>query len=343
MLPSAQCSHSKSRRRRSLVERVHGAGYVGNDYGAIARRSWCKRALATATMRVRDSGSRTTTSRKGRLISVRHALAVFLLSASALSCSFFPAVHKVPLSFSVHVHNDLGPVVGLKLQVTKFKTEEFLKLTDEQQRTARPEQFVEVIAESVTNASGLAAFNLTTPGNFTFAPNHPASHLDWVGIDVAADATPSSPGGMQLSPDVEPTFELEWPVSSILKTKQLRGNLSDGLMSSRSSPLKRASLSVRELVSYTEVAKMTSTDIGSFQFDRLPRGLYFLQINGSAAKDSDQIRGDVAVYVGADSQRDGFSVATSYSSCGLSYDLEENKGRYAPQACFKGGKPVPCE
>jgi hypothetical protein len=69
---------------------------------------------------------------------VRQALAVILFSISAFSCSLFPPVHRVPLSFSVHVHNEFGPVVGLNLQITKFKTDEFLSLTDEQQRTANP-------------------------------------------------------------------------------------------------------------------------------------------------------------------------------------------------------------
>jgi len=272
---------------------------------------------------------------------MRHALAVFLLSVCALSCSFLPPVHKVPLSFSVHVHNDVGPVVGVKLRVMRFKTSEFLKLTRKQQRIANPDQFVEVIAESVTNGSGMANFNLTASGNFSLAPNHPASQLDWIELEVAPDVVPTSPG-MQASKDIE-SVELQWPAATILKTRQLRGNLSGGPLASPRSPLKRTSLSVRELVSYAEIAKMTTTDSGSFQFDNVPSGLYFLRINGSAGKDSYQLRGDIPVYVGPDSQRDELPVATGYSDCGLSYDLEENEGRYKPQACFKDGKPVPCE
>jgi hypothetical protein len=266
-------------------------------------------------------------------------LAVILFSVSALGCSFFPSVHKVPLSFSVHVHNDLGPVVGLNLQITKFKTGEFLSLTDEQQSTADPERFVEVIAEAATDTSGLARFNLTAPGNFTLAPKHPASHLDWVELDVVADVTPAIQGNA----GIESAVELQWPSTAILRTRHLRGSLNDGLMSSRSAPLKQASLSVRELVSYIEVAKLTTSDTGSFQFDNLPEGLYFLQINGGTSKDSHPPRGDISVYVSADNKGDGISVATNYSSCGLSYDLAENKARYKPVACFKGGKPVPCK
>lgn len=261
---------------------------------------------------------------------MRHLVAVLLLSASALSCSFFPPVQKVPLSFSVHVKNDLGSVVGLKLRVTGFKTDEFLKLTDEQQSTANPEQFVVVIAESITDTSGVAHFNLTTPGNFTLEPNHPAGGLNSVVLDVVPDTPPA-------------TVEFQWPASAILRTRQLRGHLSDGLMSSRSAPIRRVDLSVRELISYTEIAASATSDSGSFEFDSLPNGIYFLRVNGGADKRPNQLRGNIAVYIGGDSPRDTLSVVTNYSSCGLSYDLEENKARYKPQACFKGGKPIPCK
>jgi hypothetical protein len=196
-----------------------------------------------------------------------------------------------------------------------------------------------VIAESATDASGLARFNLTAPGGFTLAPKHPANHLDWVELDVVADVTPATQG----NESIESAVELKWPSTAILKTRQLRGSLSDGLMSSRGSPLKQASLSVRELVSYVEVAKLTTSDTGSFQFDNLPEGLYFLQISGGTGKDSHTPGGDISVYISADNKRNGISVATTSSSCGLSYDLEENKARYKPVACFKAGKPVPCK
>jgi hypothetical protein len=264
---------------------------------------------------------------------LKQALAVFALSLASLGCSFFPPEYRVPLSFSVRVTNGHGPVVGLELRVTRFKTDEFSKLSSEQQRVAKPDRFVELIAESLTDGHGEAHFNLRRSGHFDLQPDHPASSLDWVGLDVAADAAPN-------------TVKLKWPTSAILQTKQLHGRITDGLMSSSSAPLKKVNLSLHTLVSFTEVATTTTKDDGSFQFDDVPSGVYFLRMlpkEDAANGDSNQPQGDIAIYVGKDSSRESLSIATSYSSCGLSYDLEENKARYRPKACFKGGEPVTCD
>lgn len=264
-------------------------------------------------------------ARVSRSLGLWQGFAVLAFSIASLGCSFFPPEYTVPLSFSVRVANAHGPVVGLKLRVTNFKSEEFSRLSSEQQRSAKPDQFVEVIGEASTDDSGEAHFNLSTPGHFTLEPDHPASRLDWVGLDVIAKGKRN-------------TVRLDWPTSAILDTKQLRGRISSGLMSSRSSPLQQKALSLHTLVEFKEIAATITDDDGSFRFDGVPQGVYFLHVGTS-----ETVHGDIPVYIGAETSRDSLAIATEYSSCGLSYDLEENKNKYKPEACFKGGVPVICD
>ncbi len=255
-------------------------------------------------------------------------MSVVILSAGALACSFLPPVHKVSRSFSVHVKNDIGPVSGLTLKVSRFKTEEFEKLSDEQQRSADPKNFEEVIAESITDGTGTAPFDLHRTGAFTLSPESPASQLDWVGLDVSDQPGP-------------PVVELQWPAVAILKTVHLRGKLAKGLFSSRSTPLKNNALALHTFVDYREVAATTTGDDGAFDFRGVAPGLYFLQLLATAEKDKPE--GNIAVYVAPDNSRDSLMISMVNTSCGLSYDLEENKDRYRPEECFKGGKAVQCD
>src|SRR5262245_20356546 len=117
---------------------------------------------------------------KLRIQVFKQVVALFCLSLPSFGCSFFPPVYKVPQSFSVHVKNDMGPVTGLKLRVLRFRVEEFEKLSNAQQRVSDPKKFVEVIAESVTDATGTAQFNVARTGQFTLEPEHEASQLDGV-------------------------------------------------------------------------------------------------------------------------------------------------------------------
>jgi hypothetical protein len=89
---------------------------------------------------------------------------------------------------------------------------------------------------------------------------------------------------------------------------------------------------------------MTKAD-GSFQFINVPAGLYFLHLGPDKPVNGfgNLVYGDIAVSVANDSRQSSLSIATDFSSCGLSYDLAENKAKYRPQACFKGGHPIPCE
>jgi len=232
------------------------------------------------------------------------------------------------------VKNEVGQIAGLKLKVSRFKSDEFMKLSDEQRRSADPNSFEETIAESITDNAGMAQFNLDRTGAFTLSPESPASQLDWVELNVSDQ--PPSPS---------PLVELQWPSVAILRATQLRGKLANGLFSSRSTPLKNNTLRLHTLVDYREVATITTGDDGSFGFDAVAPGLYFMQILATPEKTDDLYRphGNIAVYVSPENSRDSLMISTANTSCGLSYDLEENKARYKPEACFKGGKPVECD
>lgn len=265
---------------------------------------------------------------------MRRFILVLVAGTSAFACSFFPPVHKVSRSFAVHVSNDVGPVVGLKLKVSRFKYDEFKKLTHEQQRTADPGTFEEVFAESVTDSSGTAQFKLDRTGAFTLSPVSPASQLDWVELDVSD--RPSS---------LSSSVQLRWPSYMILRTTQLRGKLMRGLYSSRSVPLEDNTLKLHTLTDYRDLATTQTGHNGEFEFKNVAPGLYLMQIIATGRKTDDfyKSEGNIAVFVSPDARRDALPISTANTSCGLSYDLEENKARYKPEECFKGGKPVPCD
>jgi hypothetical protein len=254
------------------------------------------------------------------------------MSITAFGCMTNTPQYTVPPSFSIHVSNDHGAVVGLKLRVTRFKTRaEVSKLTREE-RGANLEQLVETIAESITDNSGDAYFNLVTTGHFNVHAHHPAGQLG-IAINVENDAKPVA-------------VNLIWPGSFILST-QLQGRIADGLMISRNVPLKRVAITLHDLVSFDQIGATETADDGSFLFPDVPEGLYFLRVlekgpkvtaYGSFAPD-----GDIAISISKDAPRDHLSILVSMTDCGLFYDLEENRHRYDAEACFLGDKEVSCD
>jgi hypothetical protein len=263
---------------------------------------------------------------------VKHVLLVLLCSFSALACVEVPLRYTVPLSFPIHVSNRHGAVVGLKLRITRFKTDEFLRLSAEQQRKAKPEQFVEVVAESTTDNGGEARFTLSTAGDFDVQPDYPGTDAFLVAIHVLDNAKPA-------------TVSVEWP-TPILEARKLHGQLSEGLMSSAEFTPLKAKLSLRQLVSFDEVSATTSGDDGWFQFADVPSGLYFVRVEGTEGSTGSRPisrRGDIPIFVGQDAAHETLSIGVSFTDCGLAYDLEENAPRYKPEACFKDGQPVQCD
>ncbi len=264
---------------------------------------------------------------------MRHVLTVLGMLLSAFGCMYNTPQYTVPPSFSIHVSNDHGDVVGLKLRVTRFKRAEFSKLSRAEQRGANLERFVEIIAESITDRTGDAYFNLATTGHFNVQPDHPANGRE-IAINVQNDAKLVA-------------LKLIWPTPFILQSTQLQGRIADGLLISRNVPLNRVAITLHDLVSFDQIETTETADDGSFRFPDVPAGLYFLHMgekgpkvtaDGSFAPD-----GDIAISIRKDAPRDRLSILVSMTDCGLSYDLEENKHRYDAEACFLGDKEVSCD
>jgi len=263
----------------------------------------------------------------------RLAFVLMAMVASAFACTRLATVMAVPRSFSVHLSNELGPVVGLKVKVVRLKWEEFNKLSTAQVRyLSDTTRFEQVVGESPTDERGIAHFSLDKTASFTLMVDSPADQLGWIELRVS-DQPESSP------------VEVKWPSNLILKTTRLHGKITDGLFSSRSAPLRGHGLMLHTLIGYRAVAATVTDEDGAFDFNTVPPGFYFLQILPTSAKADDpyEPEGNIVVYVAAESPRDVLKISTVYTSCGLSYDLEENKARYKPTAYFKADKQVKCE
>lgn len=266
---------------------------------------------------------------------MKRVLAVLLLSFASLGCVYFLPDYTVTPSFTVHVSNRYGPVVGLLLRATRPKDVDLSGLIPEELRARLTNEQVVRIEEATTDANGDAHFHLDRLGHWYLGPETPAANaLDAVNIYV--DPSFSS----------EPV-SLRWPRSSILDSKQLHGQLSDGLETSRYRPLKQTTLILHSFVTLAEIAATKTGDDGSYQFDGVPTGLYFLGINSKEESTStiypQYPKGYIPVFIGVDSPREQLSIVTESTDCGLLYDLEENLFMHKPMACFQGAKPVPCE
>jgi hypothetical protein len=100
------------------------------------------------------------------------------------------------------------------------------------------------------------------------------------------------------------------------------------------------SLGFEIAVGTQEVADSTTGDDGAFDFKAIAPGLYFLQIVPKTGKDFHfyKAEGNIAVYVSPDSSRDSLMIRKVNTSCGLSYDLDENKAHYRKLALGAASK-----
>jgi hypothetical protein len=71
---------------------------------------------------------------------MRVVASIFILTATVVACMFDPPLYKVSRSFSVHVKNEIGPVAGLKIKVSRFKTDD-LKADFRRAAFCRPKRF----------------------------------------------------------------------------------------------------------------------------------------------------------------------------------------------------------
>jgi hypothetical protein len=207
-----------------------------------------------------------------------------LLTIPAYACAVLSMPIRVQPTFSVHVYNDLGPVVGLKLKLVTLGDEKPL-------------------AEATTNDSGIADFQLDKylrGSDLFLQPEHHVMGWQWPELYIETDSAKSS-------------IDIRWP-SRVLRSRTLRGTIQI-----LGSPLIGARLSIRSLVSYEEIAKAVTDEKGAFQFGRIKPGLYYLQVNGKYESNPRGPQGDIAVFVGGAETNEVLTITTSYSDCGLEY------------------------
>lgn len=218
---------------------------------------------------------------------------LLLSTTPAHSCVFSATPIKVEPTFSVHVFNDLGPVEGLKIKIVRIGSR-------------RP------LTEATTNNKGIAAFQLDKQlrgGRLFLQPEHTVMGWQWPELDIVADTSKAS-------------IEIQWP-SRILRITNLHGTIQvqDLAYPPHLSPLAHASLSLRSLVPYQEIATTVTDEKGVFQFTGTKMGLYYLQVNGKSKSDSTVPQGDIPVFIGGSEANEGLSITTRYSDCGLEYQL----------------------
>jgi hypothetical protein len=186
---------------------------------------------------------------------------------------------------------------------------------------------------AVADENGNAEFALDRTGRFWMSPEGTVGGWTQIELEVSDKAGLS-------------TVEMTWPGQGkwhpILQTAHLRGHITTGLSSSHSIPLQDNPLILRAALDYTPIATTRTKKDGSFEFADVAPGLYFVQIVSTPEQGRWALRGDIPLYV-ATTARETLAISTEFTSCGLNYDLEENKSRHQPVACSKGGKLVPCE
>ena len=195
-------------------------------------------------------------------------------------------------TFSVHVYNDLGPVEGLKLKLVTLGDESPL-------------------VEATTDDKGIAVFQLQKylrGSDLFLQPEHNVMGWQWPELYIETSATKSS-------------IEISWP-SKVLRSRKLLGTIQIQDVSNPSHviPLIRASLSIRSVVSYQEIATAMTDEKGAFQFGGIEPGLYYLQVNGKYPR---LPHGDIAIFIGRAEATEGLSIITRYSDCGLEYQSEK--------------------
>lgn len=240
--------------------------------------------------------------------SMRPVLLTLLLAIPCFGCARGEVLVKTSPAFTVHITNSYGPVEGLRLLVTT--------------------EFGDEVTSSVTDTTGTARFQLDKEGSFLLTTDHPGAGIGDVLLDVSG-----------ASQSAEAAFQ--WPETPILTTALLRGRIADGLMTAKSTPLAGATLTLLEMVSLRQIGSTTAAEDGSFHFGGVPAGFYFLRVKAKNGGINDPY-GDIPIRVDEKATRDSLSLAVAQSDCGLSYDLEENKAKWKPTVCFRGGQTVPC-
>ena len=260
---------------------------------------------------------------------MRLVLTLLFLASTASACARGElAGPKIPPTFTVKVVNEYGPVAGLRVEVTHFRSEDYAKATtpppkrpldattDEIERVVNnpPRQthtrvsekaFTELIAVSTTDQKGIANFSLKVEGEFYLSVGN-AAFTDGVTIQVSKDAT-SGP------------LTFEWP-QKITELSALQGTFLRGWAgSSYTTPLAEATLTLVEMISLRRVGSITTTEAGSFHFNNVPPGKYFLQVKAKDGGINDP-DGSIPVVVKSTALRHSLDLTVAQTDCGLLYD-----------------------
>lgn len=237
------------------------------------------------------------------LLALLFGLGASLSAISAYDCAVGSTTTRVQRSFSVHVYNDLGPVVGLKLKLATIRD-------------------VTPLAEAITDDSGVANFQLDKGlrgSDLFLQPEHPVVGWQWPELYIENDEAKSSTE----IPWPKSSIEIRWP-SRVLRSRNLRGTIQTHFADpSKLFPLTRAGLTVRSLVPYERIATALTDEKGAFQFATIKPGLYYLQVNEKHKNDPRVPQGDIAVFIGSAEANEDLSIITSHSDCGLDYQSGE--------------------
>jgi hypothetical protein len=220
------------------------------------------------------------------------ALALCSLAPHCLACACMtvtPAdqvVHFGP-SFRVRVDDNRGrPVRGLSLEVQSSAGK----------------------SKAVTDENGFVSFRDLSPGIYSLRAEQDLGSCLGKVLEVESDA----PGGI--------TVPVTWPTIAPVQVRSLKGILHiPNYVPGRAGP----ELPLRLLVGVSgqEVASVHTNGTGNFDFGAAAPGIYFLNLEPSALKDStgNPISGRIAVSVEPDAESDHLDVELGWTDCGLTY------------------------
>jgi hypothetical protein len=205
---------------------------------------------------------------------------LFLLFVSSDVAACSTASNPTPLGrhFVVQVSDRGKSVVGLAIELSTD-----LRTGDEESRT------VSIIR---TDANGQASFKGVAPGLYYVAIKHPA-----FGYSIEIEAMRHPPKG---SPD---NVTFEWPRWKPLSTQTISGVLTGRTRTGRGTRTARdlmldltgkpvygevegARLTLSKAITNEAVDSQTTGSGGKFDFNNIPRGLYFLRVETPVTKPS---------------------------------------------------------
>lgn len=218
------------------------------------------------------------------------ALTLCSLAPHCLACAcMIPAdqVVQVGGSFRVKVDDYRGrPVPGLSLDLESSAGKR----------------------KAVTDEDGIVSFRGLSPGIYSLLAEQDAGSCLGKVLEVHSDA----PSGIAVP--------VTWPTVAPVKVRSLEGTLHmPNYVPGRAGP--ELSLRLLKGVSGQEVASVHTNGTGDFGFGVVASGMYFLDLEPSALKDTrgDPITGRIAISVEPDAMSGHIELELGWTDCGLTY------------------------